>query len=134
MGVKFTGLKELEQELMKQYNPVRMERIIDKALIAGAKRMLHIVKQTQSKYKNTGATVSETTISEPMTLNGRRVVKIHWRGPDNRYAVIHLQEEGFYNKDGTFNSPDSKGALQRAVIEGREVYFQTIKSELEKEF
>lgn len=134
MGVKFTGLKELEQELMKQYNPARMEKIIDKALIAGAKRILHIIKQEQSKYRETGATVSEATISEPMTLRGERIVKVHWRGPKNRYAIIHLQEQGFYNRDGTFNSPDSKGALQRAIIEGREVYAQTIKSELEKHF
>lgn len=132
MGVKFEGLKELERQLEQTYGETNMQRIIDKALVAGAKRVLHIVKQEQAKYRKTGATVSEATISEPMTIGGERIVKIHWRGPKNRYAIIHLQENGFYNKDGTFNNPDSKGALQRAILEGKQVYYQTIKSELEK--
>lgn len=134
MGVKFTGLKELEQELTEKFSPEKMQRIVDKALVAGGRRVLHVVKQQQAKYRDTGATVSEATLSDPMTLNGQRIVKIHWRGPKNRYSIIHLQENGFYNKDGTFNNPPSKGALQRAIIEGKEVYFQTVKSELEKEF
>ncbi|WP_337227953.1 hypothetical protein [Staphylococcus succinus] len=134
MGVELTGLKELESELNKMFSPERVERIIDKGLVAGGQRMLHLIKQEQAKYRETGSTVSEATLSDPMTIGGQRVVKIHWRGPNKRYAIIHLQEQGFYNRDGSYNSPASKGALQRVVIEGRKVYLETVKNEFQRAF
>lgn len=132
MGVEIRGMKELERELNVRYGQSNMNAIIDKALVAGGHKVLAIIKAEQSKYKDTGETVREAKLSEPMWIGGERVVKIHWRGPRDRWRIIHLQESGFYNKDGSFNSPKSKGALQRAMVAGREVYFLTIKKELEK--
>lgn len=134
VGVKLEGLKEFESELNRLFSPARVERIVDKALVAGGRKMLHMIKQEQAKYREAGATVSEATLSDPMTVAGKRIVKIHWRGPNRRYAVIHLQEQGFYNKDGTFNSPDSKGALQRVVIEGQKTYAKTVRDEIQRAF
>lgn len=132
MGIKFEGLKSLEKELNDKYGKENMQRIIDKALVAGGNRILHIIKQEQAKHRDTGATVREATLSEPLESGGGRIVKIHWKGPENRYALIHLQEQGFYNRDGTFNNPSSKGLLQRAIASGREIYFQTVSQEMEK--
>lgn len=89
VGVKLEGLKEFEQELNMLFSPERVQRIIDKALVAGGRKMVHMIKQEQAKYRETGSTVSEATLSDPMTVAGKRIVKVHWRGPKNRYAVIY---------------------------------------------
>lgn len=134
VGVKLEGLKELEQKLNKRFSPVRVQKIIDKGLVAGGRKMLLMVEQEQAKYKRTGATVNEATLSDPMTIGGKRIIKIHWKGSKNRFAVIHLQEQGFHNSKGEFVSPDSKGALQRVVIEGQRVYAETVRDEIARAF
>ena len=134
VGVKLEGLKQFEQELNMLFSPERVQRIVDKALVAGGRKMVHMIKQEQVKYRETGSTVSEATLSDPMTVAGKRIVKVHWRGPKNRYAVVHLQEQGFHNRDGTYNNPDSKGSLQRTVIEGERVYAETVRDEIARAF
>lgn len=134
MGVEFEGIKRLEKELETTYGPENMKRISRKALTAGVEAMQKIVKAEQQKHRDTGETVSSITMSDIIENGEHMYIKIHWNDgtKPSRYNVIHLQENGFYNKDGTFNSPSSKGMLQRIMIAGRKAYTETIETELRK--
>ncbi|ASE38010.1 hypothetical protein CD039_01645 [Staphylococcus argensis] len=83
-------------------------------------------------FEDTGESVRETTISKPMTIGGVRVVKIHWQGPKQRYRIIHLNEFGHFDRSGKWVNTKGKGVIERAMREGREVYFRTVKDELKR--
>lgn len=128
MAVKVTGLKELEAALEKRFGKKHTQRWIDKALIAGAKVIKNEIYKNFEDFKDTGASQSEITISEPLTLNGVRTIKIHWRGPNDRYKVIHLNEFGTVKNP----NPKGKGAVERAIRQGQAEYFRVVKSEVAK--
>lgn len=134
MGFEFEGIKRIEKELSTKYGPANMERISRKALLAGVDAMKDLIKAEQMKNADTGATVKSITISDVSDQGRKMIVRVHWNDgtKPSRYNVIHLQENGFYNRDGTFNSPSSKGMLQRLMIAGRKAYTETIEAELRK--
>ncbi|MCW0953007.1 hypothetical protein OIT44_02835 [Weissella ceti] len=58
-----------------------------------------IVKNVESGYKDTGATVKETTYKiNPGGIGGVTSVSIGWKGPKQRVKLIHLQEFGYTRK------------------------------------
>lgn len=83
-------------------------------------------------FKDTGESVEETTLSKPMTISGVRTVKIHWRGPKQRYRIIHLNEYGHFDRLGKWVNTAGKGVIENAMREGRETYFRTVKEEMRK--
>lgn len=107
-----------------------MQTITDEALKAGAKVFVKELKSQLETFKDTGATVNEVQISEPMTVSGVRTIKIYWRGPKNRYRIIHLNEFGTIKNP----RPRGKGAIARAMrnaeIAYRNAIIRTIGSKL----
>ena len=132
MTIKMKGDKEIIAYLEKNYGKSATKRITDFALTKGGKKVVQIIKNNMKSFKDTGESVEETTVSKPMTINGVRTVKIHWRGPKQRYRIIHLNEYGHYDRSGKWVNTAGKGVIENAMREGRETYFKTVKEEMRK--
>ena len=132
MTVTVKGDKEIIAYLEKKYGKSATKRITDFALTKGGQKVVQIIKNNMKSFKDTGESVEETTVSKPMTINGVRTVKIHWRGPKQRYRIIHLNEYGHYDRSGKWVNTAGKGVIENAMREGRETYFKTVKEEMRK--
>ncbi|MDK7115697.1 HK97-gp10 family putative phage morphogenesis protein [Staphylococcus pettenkoferi] len=132
MTVTVKGDKEIIAYLEKKYGKSATKRITDFALTKGGQKVVQIIKNNIKSFKDTGESVEETTVSKPMTINGVRTVKIHWRGPKQRYRIIHLNEYGHYDRSGKWVNTRGKGVIENAMREGRETYFRTVKEEMRK--
>lgn len=132
MTVTVKGDKEIIAYLEKKYGKSATKRITDFALTKGGQKVVQIIKNNMKSFKDTGESVEETTVSKPMTINGVRTVKIHWRGPKERYRIIHLNEYGHFDRAGKWVNTAGKGVIENAMREGRETYFRTVKEEMRK--
>lgn len=128
MSVEIKGLSNLLNELETRYGQNNMQRISDKALIEGAKVFVRELENQFASFKDTGASIEEITITEPMWVGGVRTVKVHWRGPKGRYRIIHLNEWGTVKNP----NPKGKGAIARALINAETSYRNTIKESLRR--
>ena len=126
LNVKVNGVEEVNRELERRFGGKSMERILDKALLAGAAVIKKELERNFESFRDTGASKDEITISKPMTLNGTRTVVIHWSGPKNRHTIIHL------NEFGTIKNPQPrlKGAIERALRAGQAEYLRVVKQEI----
>lgn len=132
MTITMKGDKEIIAYLEKNYGKSATKRITDFALTKGGQKVVQIIKNNMKSFKDTGEFVEETTVSKPMTINGVRTVKIHWRGPKQRYRIIHLNEYGHFDRSGKWVNTAGKGVIENAMREGRETYFRTVKEEMRK--
>ena len=132
MTVTVKGDKEIIAYLEKKYGKSATKRITDFALTKGGQKVAQIIKNNMKSFKDTGESVEETTVSKPMTINGVRTVKIHWRGPKQRYRIIHLNEYGHFDRAGKWVNTAGKGVIENARREGRETYFRTVKEEIRR--
>lgn len=128
MSVKISGLEKLMRELEKRYGKYNMQRVSDRALLAGARVFVKELKSQFESFKDTGASIDEITISEPMWVGSIRTVKVHWRGPDNRYRIIHLNEWGTIKNP----NPPGKGAIARALKNAEKAYRNAIKQAIKE--
>ncbi|MCY1566766.1 hypothetical protein NW126_04650 [Staphylococcus pettenkoferi] len=132
MSITLKGYKELQDALERKYGRGAMKRVTDFALTKGGQKVVQIIKNNMKSFEKTGASVEEVTVSKPMTINGVRTVKIHWRGPRQRFRIIHLNEYGHYDRSGKWVNTRGKGVVENAMREGRETYFRTVKEEMRK--
>ncbi|MCE7786989.1 hypothetical protein LHJ68_13340 [Staphylococcus xylosus] len=132
MTISVKGDKEIIAYLEKKFGKSATKRITDFALTKGGQKVVQIIKRDMGSFKDTGESVSETSLSKPMTIGGVRTVKIHWRGPKQRYRIIHLNEFGHYDRSGKWVNTAGKGVIVRAMREGRETYFRTVKEEIRR--
>ncbi|MCM3169017.1 hypothetical protein [Peribacillus frigoritolerans] len=123
MSVKIHGEKAVMAELEKRLGKVKAQLLSDKALKQGAQVFIKELKSQFQSFKDTGASINEMTISEPMWVSGVRTIKIHWRGPKDRYRIIHLNEFGTVQNP----SPRGKGAIARAMRNAESAYRNAIK-------
>ncbi|UYO29246.1 hypothetical protein [Staphylococcus epidermidis] len=132
MTITMKGDKKIIAYLEKNYGKSATKRITDFALTKGGQKVVQIIKNNMKSFKDTGESVEETTVSKPMTINGVRTVKIHWRGPKQRYRIIHLNEYGHFDRSGKWVNTAGKGVIENAMREGRETYFRTVKEEIRR--
>lgn len=132
MSFEWDGYKEIKKELDSKYSEANVRRVTDEALIDGGNMMLRKVKSGQAKYQDYGNTYREAKLSDIMRVKDQAFVTIYWSGSHNRWSIVHLQEYGHYNKDGTFNNTDSKGLLQRTLLINYQAYFRTIQESLRR--
>lgn len=128
MSVNISGIRQLERELMRRLGSQRTQQVVDRALLLGANVFVRELKQQFESFKGTGSSIEEITISEPMTVSGARTVKIYWKGPKDRYRIIHLNEWGTVNNP----NPRGKGAITRAMRNATESYRNVVKQELRR--
>lgn len=126
MSVKIKGQKKLLADLEERFGAKHVQRISDMALIKGAQVFKKELETQFQSFRDTGASIDEITISEPMISNGTRMVKIHWKGPKDRYRIIHLNEWGTVNNP----NPKGKGAVARAIRNAEKEYARVIKKAL----
>jgi len=118
MSVQIKGLNKLLADLEKKLGPAKVQIISDQALKKGANAFVRELKLQFESFKDTGASIEEITISEPVTISGVRTIKIHWHGPDNRYRIIHINEWGTVKNP----NPRGKGAIARAMRNAEDAY------------
>src|SRR5699024_10913505 len=96
MKAELRGLPELEKELNRRLGKSKMQRVSDDALYKGAQVYVKDINREISSRPDKGYakgwTVDDTSIPEPMWLNGKLTVKIHWNSSHGRYRIIHLNE------------------------------------------
>ena len=126
MSVKIKGQKKLLADLEQRFGAKHVQRISDMALIKGAQVFKKELENQFQSFRDTGASIDEITISEPMISNGTRMVKIHWKGPKGRYRIIHLNEWGTVNNP----NPKGKGAVARVIRNAEKEYARVIKKAL----
>ncbi len=126
MSVIITGVNELVSQLEKRYGKEAMKKKVDAALMKGAAVFKRELIKEFNQFKDTGSSLLEITLSTPMTVAGKRTIKVHWKGDKQRYRVIHLNEFGTVNNP----NPKGKGAVARAERAARDAYQQVIKEEL----
>ncbi|WP_299090347.1 hypothetical protein [uncultured Metabacillus sp.] len=122
MSVNVTGLNKLMADLEKRFGKTKMQTISDNALKQGAEVFVRELKSQFETFKDTGASIDEITISEPFWVGDVRTIKIHWRGPKERYRIIHL------NEWGTVKNPNQKGkgAIARALRNAENAYRKAV--------
>lgn len=128
MSVKVTGQKQLLAELEKRFGEQGMQRISDEGLKAGAEIFVKELKSQFRSFKDTGYSIDDTSISEPMWVGDKRTIKVHWNGPHGRYRIIHLNEWGTVNNP----NPKGKGAVARSMRNAESAYRKAIKQAIER--
>lgn len=122
MSVKVTGLSELLGDLEKRLGKQNMQKVSDKALLAGAKVFVAELERQMETFKDQGYSIEEIDIFGPIWEAGKRIIKIRWRGPHERYRIIHLNEWGTVQNP----NPKGKGAIARAMRNCERAYLQAV--------
>lgn len=130
MSVNISGIEEVEAALRERLGAERMVGISDRALVKAADVFVKELSSQMSSFRDTGATVDEITISEPYEFGGKRTIKVHWKGPKNRYRIIHLNEYGTVHSP----NPKGKGAIARALQSSESAYRSAVEQSLRGEF
>lgn len=132
MKAELHGIPQLEKALEKKLGKQNMQRISDDALKQGARVYKSAINNQISRRPDKGYakgyTIKDTDISEPMTINGVRMVKIHWNSSHGRYRIIHLNEFGTVKNP----NPPRKGAIAVALQKGERSYKEVIKGALRR--
>ncbi|HDU0222278.1 TPA: hypothetical protein REF44_002487 [Listeria monocytogenes] len=110
MSVEVTGVEELERQLVNLFGRENLPQLVDPALIAGAALVAKTLKSEFVQFKDTGASIDEINIEKPSYDNGVRSIKIDWKGPKDRYKIIHLNEYG-YTRNGKKITPSGTGSI-----------------------
>lgn len=126
MSVKITGVKNLVNKLESRLGPARMRLIEDAALKAGAEVFKKELVSQFETFKNLGYSIEEMTFTEPYTLNGVRTISVRWKGPHNRYTIIHLNEFGTIRNP----NPRGKGAIARALQNSQNAYRAALRDKI----
>lgn len=128
MSVEVKGVHQMLREIGEQYGEIKMLKAQDKALNKGAKYFMSVLKENFEVFRDTGASIHEITKTEPYTIHGNtRMVKVHWHGSMNRYAIIHLNEWGTIKNP----NPRGKGAIARTMFMTEKPYQEIVKQSLE---
>lgn len=126
LTVEVNGIEKVEAELAKKFSKEALDKITDKALIAGARVIKAELRKNFELFKDTGASRDEITISKPMILNGVKSILIYWSGPKNRWHIIHMNEFGTVKNP----NPRGKGAIERSIKSGKKEYLRVVAEEI----
>lgn len=123
--VDVKGMDTLYANLDRRFSGTAWRNIVDDALKEGAAVIKRELEKNFADFADTWASHDEITIGEPATTtaSGTRYIQIYWRGPKNRYAIVHL------NEFGTIHNPRPRGfgAIERALRQGVAAYQNAIR-------
>ncbi|GAA0491293.1 hypothetical protein GCM10008986_16740 [Salinibacillus aidingensis] len=128
MSVEVNGLDRLLKDLENRFGQEQMQRISDKALNDAADVYVRELKSQFKPWADTGASIEEITLSKPYWENGARTIKVYWKGPNDRYRIIHLNEFGTVKNP----NPDGKGAIARSLRNSEKAYHNAIRRAVER--
>ncbi|EGQ4170116.1 hypothetical protein FOL42_11225 [Staphylococcus pseudintermedius] len=124
--------KKLERELEKRLSKRALMRITDRALTEAGEVVLEAIRTNLKYFRDTGAEYGEVKFSKPTWENGKRTIRVYWEGEKHRYSIVHLNEKGFYAKDGKFIRPKGMGAIDKALRASRDKFFKVYAEEVSK--
>ncbi|MBU7228491.1 hypothetical protein [Staphylococcus pseudintermedius] len=124
--------KNLERELEKRLSKRALIRITDHALTEAGEVVLKAIRANLKYFRDTGAEYGEAKLSKPAWENGNRTIRVYWEGEKHRYSIVHLNEKGFYAKDGKFIRPKGMGAIDKALRASRDKFFKVYAEEVSK--
>lgn len=127
------GIEQTLADLEAIFSPRALLKIKDKALNEGAEFMKGKIYAAQLQTKDTGTMADELTFSEPRWIGTERVITLHWRGVNDRYRVVHLVENGFYAKDGSFVKPAAYGQIENVLASNRAEYIRIVKNSIARQ-
>ncbi|HDZ7015031.1 TPA: hypothetical protein RUK04_002712 [Listeria monocytogenes] len=129
MSVEVTGVEELERQLVNLFGRENLPQLVDPALIAGAALVAKTLKSEFVQFKDTGASIDEINIEKPSYDKGVRSIKIDWKGPKDRYKIIHLNEYG-YTRNGKKITPSGTGNIARSLRISERAYRQIVQKKI----
>ncbi|GAB3061878.1 hypothetical protein ACFOU0_06070 [Salinicoccus sesuvii] len=127
------GVEQTIQDLEAHFSPAALLKAKDKALTKGAEFLKDKLYIMLDQTKDTGAARDELTFSKPQWIDGERVITLHWRGNKDRYRVIHLIENGFYDRSGNFKKPEGYGQIENVLAANRVEYIKIVADELQRQ-
>lgn len=133
MSVKITGMDRLLKTLDAKYGPRTIQAATDKAIKAGAEVFVKELQEQVSMFSDgtgysEGDTLKEITLQGPYDVGGVRTMTVKWKGPKNRYNIVHLNEFGTV----TNPNPRGKGAIARALENSRKTYRKVLRDTLQR--
>lgn len=134
MAVRIYGVDRLLRELEQKFGQKRISEIVDSALEKGALIFgMELRRQIKTFSDGTGwskgYSLEEITISPPnANSRGTRSVIVYWRGPHNRYRIIHLNEWGTIRNP----NPRGKGKIAKAMELSRRAYGKAVRDEIRR--
>ncbi len=111
VNVNVTGVDEILKELEQRLSPSKVTRVSNQALRIVGRYGVVKLKEAVRSYRDTGATYTQVTATEPRKSGGGRMIKIGWSGDGNRWKLVHLNEFG-YTRFGKTYSPRGLGKIQ----------------------
>lgn|SRR5699024_318116 len=128
MAVKVHGVNKLLSELDHKFGKKRINSIVDNALTKGSLVFGMELRRQLSTFKDKGYTLEEMTISPPDGSYTGRSVMIYWKGPHDRYKIIHLNEWGTIRNP----RPRGKGKIAKAMKLSKKEYGKAIRDEIRR--
>lgn len=124
------GVDELIKQIDTQFSDRRSSTIQNKAVNEAAEKFKDGLAEAITVYKDTGATVDETTRSRASKkADGTRTSRVGWRGPKQRYKLIHLNEFGYVRWGRRYN-PRGMGVIRGYIDKSENVYFEDLRNGL----
>lgn len=124
------GVDEVIKSLDEQFSERRSSSIQNKAINKAAENFKDGLAEAITSYKDTGATVDETTRSRASKkADGTRTSRVGWRGPKQRYKLIHLNEFGYVRWGKKYN-PRGSGVIRAYIDKAQNVYIKDIRTGL----
>ena len=128
MSVDVKGVHQMLRQIGEKYGEDQMLKAQDKALNKGSKYFVSVLKANFEVFRDTGESIHEVSVTAPYYVHGKtRMVKVHWHGSMNRYAIIHLNEWGTIKNP----NPRGKGAIARTMFMTQRPFREIIKQSLE---
>lgn len=125
-----SGFDEI-QDYLKELTGEELEKVEKNALKNASPIIGDAIKSNLQSFKNEGYTVEELTVGNPLKKENGYRVRIGWKGPHKRYAIVHLNEFG-YSKDGKTYHPRGLGQITKAYESSKDEYLSTLKNEIKK--
>lgn len=118
MYLKVKGLDELIKKFENFENDPSFQKAMRDAVNGGAKIVADEVQKsletTKDKGYSKGYTAKEINITKVTHNSKGYFAKINWKGPHDRYKIVHLNEFG-YSRGGKSYSPPMKGKISLGV-------------------
>lgn len=133
MGVRVYGVTRLLNRLEEKFGKVHIEKVIDEALTNGALVFgMELMRQLKTFSDGTGYskgyTLDEVVISDPLDVHGNRTIKVYWKGKNNRYRIIHLNEWGTIKNP----RPRGKGKIAKALALSQKAYGKAVRDTIRR--
>ncbi|RIN99068.1 hypothetical protein [Mammaliicoccus sciuri] len=131
MTVEIKGVQQLVNQLEKKFGVENTKRVNDQALKKAGAYFGKELSSAFETFKDTGASINEIKLTNPMMIQGVRGIKVYWEGPMDRYRLIHLNEWG-YTRNGIKQTPKGHAVIAKTLKNSEKVYRNIVKDEIRK--